>query len=397
MESLAPRTSASPVGSLRRQNTFLTVLAFVLFLALTAATWPRIRPFLPRLNQPSAALLSPSAASVEGQIARLIEDNYTGSLADVDFAQGRLRGYVGALEDPYTEYLSAEDWAEFNEVLNEEYVGIGIRFLNKVEGYVVEEVIPNSPASMAGLRAGDILYEIEGTLTSEIAFDDVAPRIKGPAGTSVQITLLRGGLEVPVTLRRAPIAIEQVAWEVVDDIGVITISSFGEGLDQKMGAAVADLNAAEVSGIVLDLRGNGGGLLIGAIDVASYFLEPGTTVLRETTKQSQEIYQAQAKQFSVSSEVEVAVLLDRFSASASEIVAGALRDERQARIFGEKSFGKGVVQRVYPLSDGGKLKLTIAEWFTPAGAVINEVGLSPDVPVLPEEEALEVALDALNT
>ena len=387
-------TSSTQLRTLRRRIVSLGVVIFALVLVLGFVLLGNARSFNPASSL--VTLRGGSANQVEEQIRALIEQNYPEPLADVDFEEGRIRGYVAALEDPYTEYLSAEDWAEFNEALNEQYVGIGIRFSNKVEGYLVEDVIPNSPAANAGLEVGDFIYKIEDTLASEIPFDDVAPRIKGPAGSQVNLVLLRGGKEIPVTLTRQAIEIEQLTWSVEGDTGIITISSFGEGLDAKMNQAVRELNAAGVDKVVLDLRSNGGGLLTGAIDIASYFLPADTVVLTEQTSTDTETYRSVAKDQNFSANIDVAVVVDRYSASASEIVAGALRDHLGATLVGEKTFGKGVVQRVYPLNNGARLKLTIAEWFTPAGTEIHEIGLLPDVPVAPEEDALALAKDALN-
>ena len=382
------------IRALRRSKTILSLVVFVLLVGLGLSLFGDFRRLSPAAT--FGSLRGDSASQVETQIRTLINENYPETLDEVNFEEGRLRGYVAALEDPYTEYLSAADWAEFNEALNEQYVGIGIRFSNKVEGYLVEDVIPNSPAAQGGLEVGDFIYRIEGELASEIPFDEVAPKIKGPEGSRVNLTLLRGGEEIAVSLVRQAIAIEQLTWSVEGDTGIITISSFGEGLDAKMNQAVRELTAAGVEQVILDLRSNGGGLLTGAIDIASYFLDPETVVLTERTSRETETYRSQEKAVSFARGTEVVVVVDRYSASASEIVAGALRDHLGARIVGEKTFGKGVVQRVYPLNNGARLKLTIAEWFTPAGTEIHEIGLLPDVPVTPEEDALEVAQETLN-
>ena len=195
---------------------------------------------------------------------------------------------------------------------------------------------------------------------------------------------------------RQPIAIEQLTLDFQGDVAVLTISSFGQDLTKDMAAKVAQIQDRDIDNVVLDVRSNGGGLLDEAIAVSSFFIDEGETVLREESNDGTRVYEARDKGALFGEDVDVVVLQNRFSASASEIVAGALRDQRGATIVGEKSFGKGVVQSVYNLPEGGVLKLTVAEWFTPDGEAINEVGLIPDVAVEGEQDPLEVALDQFS-
>jgi carboxyl-terminal processing protease len=378
--------------SLANRSKLLTILSFILVL---------ISGFLGYSLFVENGTISPNllTSTVNGnandEVISLIKTDYLEDTSDVDFDEGELRGYVNALEDPYSEYLSEEDWKKFEEALNENYVGIGIRFNNTIEGYVVDEIIANSPAEQSGLKQGDILYKIDGTLTTEIPFEKLADTIKGEEGTVVQITVLRENQEQSFTITRSPIQVEQLMLDIQDDIAVITISSFGENVASKMESAARTINEKNIKKVVLDVRSNGGGLLDEAIDIASYFLEPGEVVLREKSKDSQQDFASSAKSPNLQ-DVEVIVVQDKYSASASEILAGALREQDDSKIVGEKSFGKGVVQRVYPLSNKGKLKLTIAEWLTPEGNTINKTGLIPDISVKQDEDAISIAKQQFN-
>jgi carboxyl-terminal processing protease len=179
-------------------------------------------------------------------------------------------------------------------------------------------------------------------------------------------------------------------------VAIITITSFGDDLDQKMAEKTATIKAnSEVDKIIIDVRSNSGGLLNETIEVASYFITENQVVLKEKTKDSEEVLRTKAKEDNLQ-EYDVIVLVDRFSASASEILAGALRDQRKSKLVGQTTFGKGTVQQLFPLENGDKLKLTIAEWFTPSGSVINKEGLEPDITINENEDTLEKALEMIQ-
>ncbi len=372
----------------------LSLVIFVLSISTLLLLADKYTPSLLRRSN-SSSLTPKQYTSLKDEIKNTIDRNYYQSIGDVNYEEGEVRGLVSALEDPYTEYLSKEDYDEFTQALNEQYVGIGIRFSNKVEGYLVEEVMDNSPALRSDVRTGDYIFKIDGTPASDISFDDIADRIRGEENTKVDLTLLREGQEVEVSITRQRIEVEQLQLDIQDDTAVITISSFGEDLDSKMVGIINEINDANIENVILDLRSNGGGLLQESIEIASYFMDPNEVVMIEKTKNNRQEFRTTSKSATLKDK-NVAVLVNRYSASASEIVAGALRDNTGATLIGEKTFGKGVVQRIFNLSNGGILKLTIAEWFTPNETKINSIGLSPDVSVNPEEDALEIAIEQFS-
>lgn len=373
----------------------LSLLVFVLTLSTVSLLVDKFAPSLLTNNSGNSVLSSKQSASIKEEIKKTIDQYYLDSTSDVDYNEGEVRGLVSALEDPYTEYLSEEDYSQFTEALNEEYVGIGIRFSNKVEGFLVEEVMKGSPAKSSGVLEGDYIFKIEDTPTYQIPFDDIANRIRGERNTNVNLTFLRDGEEIDKTIARREIQVEQLTLEIQDNVAVIAISSFGEDLDKEMESIIDQINEQNIDNVVLDLRSNGGGLLQEAIEITSYFMDEGETVLIEKTKDDRKVFETVAKPASLKDK-EIVVLVNRYSASASEIVAGALKDNQGALIVGEKTFGKGVVQRIFPLSNGGVLKLTIAEWLTPNETTINAIGLSPDVTTSPEDDPLELAIEQFD-
>jgi carboxyl-terminal processing protease len=313
-------------------------------------------------------------------------DNYDGDISDEDILNGMKRGLVSAANDPYTEFLTAQESKEFDDSLNGTFEGIGAE-LGK-EGSFVQIVAPikDSPAFKAGIQSGDIITEINGESAADISVSEAVKRIRGPKGETVTLTIIRDGQEIEVPIVRDTITIESVEWEKRGDVGIITVSRFGDDTAELTRKAAEELKAQGVNSVVLDLRGNPGGLLDEAVEMSAVWLPKGSTVLEE--KRGGEVIQTfKTKSQPVLNGVPTVVLIDKGSASASEIVAGALRDNNSATLMGVTSYGKGSVQRLIPLNSGGSLKVTIARWFTPAGKNIDKEGIPPDVEVksTPEE------------
>ena len=304
-------------------------------------------------------------------------DNFDGEISDEAILDGQKSGLVAAADDPYTEYLTADETEEFNNGLNGSFEGIGAELSKEGNFVVIVAPIKGTPADRAGIQPGDIIIEIDGEDATDISVSEAVNRIRGPKGEEVVLTVIRDGQEVVVPIVRDTITIESVEWELQGNTGVITISRFGDDTVALARQAAQELKDQGATNIVLDLRGNPGGLLDASVDVSSIWLPKGSTVLEE--KRNGVVIQT----FKTSDQpllagVPTAVLINGGSASASEIVAGALRDNGAATLVGEQTFGKGSVQRVIPLSAGGSLKVTIARWFTPEGKNIDKEGIAPD-------------------
>ena len=345
----------------------------------------------------TGALNSTTNSNSETELVNLIKTNYLRDSPDSNkLIEAKNRGIVASLNDPYSEYISKSEEKEFTSNLNQQYKGIGIR-IEKVDTlYIVTEVLKNSPAQAKGVLPGDIIFKInEDLVTTQTSITQIVQKIRGEQGTSVKIEFIRGGKPIDLEITRADIKADLITLETSGKFAVITISSFGEGLDKRMQQISSQILAnPAIEKIIVDVRSNTGGLLNESVDFISYFVQPNTTLVQEKSKNKDVLGQFKIDKLSskaVSNSLvkyPIFVLTDKFSASASEILAGALRDIRQSKIYGEKTFGKGVVQQLFPLQNGDFTKLTIAEWLTPNGQNIDKVGINPDV---------EVALDLTKT
>ncbi len=308
-----------------------------------------------------------------------LRENFDGELTVSDVIDGIKSGLVEASGDPYTEYLDVDSSKEFNDQLNGTFSGIGAELGKNSDGSVIVIApISDTPADKAGLRPQDIIVEIDGQSTAELSVSEAAKRIRGEAGTEVKLKIARGqGEIIDLAIKREQITVPSVKQELVDGVGIITISRFGDDTTRLASEAATTLRAQGATSVVLDLRGNPGGTVDAAVDVASMWLDKDAVVLRE--KRGGEV----VKTFKSSGSgelngVKTVVLIDEGSASASEIVAGALRDNDAATLVGQKSYGKGSVQRIVTFKDGSTLKVTIAKWFTPNDDTIDKEGLMPD-------------------
>lgn len=330
-------------------------------------------------------------------------DNFDGEISEEDILNGQKSGLVSAADDPFTEFLNEEETKDFNDGLNGSFEGIGAELSKEGNFVVIVAPIKGTPADRAGIQPGDIIIEIDGEEATDISVTEAVNRIRGPKGEEVVLTIIREGREVVVPIIRDTITIESVEWEKRDDTGIITISRFGDDTVSLARQAAQELSDQGATNIVLDLRGNPGGLLDASVEISSIWLPRGSTVLEE--KRNGVVIQT----FKTSSQpillgVPTVVLINGGSASASEIVAGALSDNEAATLIGEQTFGKGSVQRVIPLRGGGSLKVTIARWFTPGGKNIDKEGIPPNQEVeltLEDREAdrdpqLDSAIEFLN-
>ncbi len=335
-----------------------------------------------------------SSAPTDGvdELYQKLKQNYDGDIQDPAVLDELKAGLVKAAGDPYTVYLSKQDTKDFNESLNGTFEGIGAELGKKDNFIIIVAPIKGTPAFKAGLQPQDIVVEIDGESSTDISISDAVKRIRGPKGETVTLTVIREGAKVEVPIVRDTINIPSVEWKKEGEIGIITISRFGDDTAVLTKKAATELQTQGIKGVVLDLRGDPGGLLDAAVKVASVWLPRGSKVLDE--KRGGEIVQSFTTQDAPILEgLPTVVLINEGSASASEIVSGALRDNNAATLMGEQSFGKGSVQRLMDLDGGGSLKVTIARWYTPGGKNIDKEGIAPDIEVMLTTEDRKAARD----
>lgn len=303
---------------------------------------------------------------------------------------GAIKGALATLNDPYTVFIEPEPAAQEKAQLEGQFGGIGAFVRRDEEGRILLEPMRDQPAEQAGLQKDDVLIAVDSTpVTPEMSVDEIVLLIRGEVGTEVVLTVERAGVADPIdiTIERAIIETPSVYWRVLEEepsIGYVQLTSFTERSNGELNQAFEDLSAQGVKAYILDLRRNGGGLLEAAVDVASQFLREGVVVREDRKNEGERVYNVRGGGKAL--DQPLAVLVDGGTASASEIVAGAIQDYRRAPLIGEKTFGKGSVQLIYELSDNSRLHITVARWFTPNDNAIDGKGLSPDIEVLFTEE-----------
>ena len=319
-----------------------------------------------------------------GDVLGIVEQAYVVPVDDKKLIEAALQGMMGAL-DPHSNYLPPTDYGELRERTSGAYSGVGLTI--QAEGGLVKVISPmdGGPAARAGVNAGDVISSIEGQSAAGLTVSQVSEKLRGAVGTSIKVTFLRDGEEPrEVTLTREVIRIDSVTGRVEGDFAYLRVSTFNENTGRELGETIARLKAENpaIKGYVLDLRNNGGGLLDAAIAVSDAFLERGEIVSQRGRKADQ-IQRYGARPGDLTGGLPVVVLINYGSASASEIVAGALKDHQRATILGLTSFGKGSVQTVIPLRNGadGALSITTARYYTPSGASIQKIGIEPDLEV----------------
>ena len=311
---------------------------------------------------------------------RKLSAKFDGKLDEQKLVESANKGLVSAAGDDYTQFFTAEEARELqNDLSGNIGGGIGAELGNRNEAVTVIRPLENSPAAKAGIAAGDVVIGVNGESTKSLNVDDVVKKIRGEIGSTAKITVERDGEVKEFSVTREEIIAPDVESKVVDGIGVMTVSRFDKETGSKVRAAAEDFKRQNVKGVVLDLRGNGGGYLEAGIDVASVWLN-GQVVVSER-RDNKVIDERKSGKNPVLGDTPTTVLINAGSASASEIVAGALHDHGKAKLVGEKSFGKGSVQELIELSTGDQLKVTIARWFTPNGKNITKEGIAPDTKV----------------
>lgn len=321
------------------------------------------------------------------QVYDSIKANYDGELTAEAFLDGLKEGLAESTGDPYTEYLNPKSAKEFDEDLNGTFSGIGAELSKDKEFITIVAPIAGFPAEKAGLRPRDIIIEINGEPAYDLSVSEAVGKIRGEVGTKVKLKVVRNNSEqLEFEITREQITIPSVTHEILpDNIGYLKVSRFAEDTTRLSREAAAAFKAANVRGVILDVRGDPGGLLEASVDLASLWLDKGKTILQE--KRGDVVVKTYtASGNPVLKNMPTVVLINEGSASASEITAGALKDNDAAELIGVKSYGKGSVQSLVRLGDGGVLKVTIARWFTPSGKNIDKEGIEPDQEVKRTEE-----------
>jgi carboxyl-terminal processing protease len=342
--------------------------------------------------------------ALRAEVIDTIDDNFYKKVDEEKLDDASLKGIVESLRDPFSHYLTPKETSQFNESVSGEFEGVGMNVEEDRRGLEVLGVFENTPAEHAGIKRGDVILSVNGKSIAGVNSDVATGRIKGPAGTSVELSVLSPGGEGPrqVSVKREKIAVPVASGRIVkrggEKLGVVKLLSFSSGAHGVLRHEIDELTKKGADGIVLDLRGNGGGLLTEAQLVSSIFIEDGKIVSTRGRSRPERVLEAEGD--AIDEDIPVVVLVDGGSASASEIVTGALRDRHRARVVGTRTFGKGLVQEIKPLSNGGVLDITVANYYLPGGETITKAGIRPQVraeddPDTDRDEALPVALRTL--
>jgi len=334
-------------------------------------------------------------------VKKYLEENYIGELNNNEMTEMAIKGYVAGLGDSYTEYMTKDEYAELLISVTGDYVGIGIYMYQNTDtgNIIVLTPIEGSPAEEADLQPNDIIVSIDGESTAEMDIDVAAAKIKGKEGTTVELEILRGTETIKKTIERRRVQLPDSRIEVLDgNIGYIELATFDEDCANKVLGYLNDFKKQGIKSVIIDLRDNTGGIVTEAISFSEIFLEDGNVIMRSYNKKEKETVIKSRNNKPI--DMEVVLLVNQNSASATEIVAAALKDNKVATIVGTTTYGKGVMQEVIPLFDGA-LKVTIEEFKTPNGDKIHKQGITPDViveedPTTETDEQIQKALEILK-
>jgi len=384
---------SSPRLSQLGRTAVLLLLGFAIGVSVTTSAQ---RSNSPTTLQAAIARLSPAPKGVDfGQLVDVwdrVHKNYVNAnIDDRQLLQGALAGLVSGLGDPYSTFMTADSAKKFEDEISGTFEGVGMQVGYKDSKITIIAPLPDSPAEKAGLLPGDTLISVDGKDVGTLNLDEVIDKIRGKQGTSVTLVIQRGTepQTKSFTVVRQTISVDSVTAKVVEQhgkrIAEVVISSFNRDTGRELRAKLKAIDASSLDGILLDLRNNPGGYLDQAVDVASVFIADGQVVAEVDRNGEKKSFNVNGNAFLA--DKKVIVLVNGGSASASEIVAGALQDSARGKIIGTQTFGKGTVQDYQTLSDGSSLKLTIAKWLTPKGRSISEQGITPDTIVeMPKDE-----------
>lgn len=332
----------------------------------------------------------------------LLNKKYLYELNESEMIESAIKGYINAVGDEYTEYFTPEEMETFTTYTTGNYVGIGIYMEADTKENVIRvtSTIKNGSAEKAGLQAKDIISKVNGESYEASELSKMAANIKGEEGTTVELEIIRDGKTINYSLVRASIELYPIEGKVLEEnIGYIELATFDEDCAKRFKSAYEDLKSKNVKSLIIDLRNNGGGIVDEALQIADYILDKDSTILITVDKNKTEELETSKNDPII--DIPVILLVNNETASASEILAGALQDHKKAQIVGEKTYGKGVIQELYTLNDGSGLKITIKEYFTPNKNKINKEGIKPNHDILDNaetemDEQLQKAIELLK-
>jgi carboxyl-terminal processing protease len=380
------------------------VAALSALVALVAGLWLGGHPA--ELPGPVRDAFVQEDRALRAEVIDSIEGNFYKPVNEGKLDDASLKGIVESLDDPYSHYLTPKEARQFDEDVSGHFEGVGMNVEQDRRGLKVLRVFEGSPAEKARIRRGDFILAVNGRSIAGVNSEIATNRIKGPSGTTVELRVFTPGEDSDrtVNVKRERIEVPVATGRVVErdghKLGVVELLGFSDGAHALLSREIKKVRGQGAEAVVLDLRGNGGGLLLEAVGVSSLFIEDGEIVSVRGRHRAERSHDAEGDAI-LPEDVPVVVLVDGGSASASEIVTGALRDRGRATVVGTRTFGKGLVQEVQHLSNGGVLDLTVANYYLPNGETISTKGIKPEVravddPDTDRDEALPVALDTLD-
>jgi len=370
--------------SVRVKSSIFRRVSGVLFISLAVGLGYVAGLLTPTLTQ-SAGSTNPSATALIGEAWQLVDGHFFGTLPPTPTrTYAAIRGMLSALNDQYTVLIEPPATRLEADQLRGQFGGIGADLRRDAEGHTLLTPYPDGPVAQAGVIEGDELTAIDGeALVSTLRLDEIEARLRGDVGSRVRLSLAREGRAFEIEIERAPIAPPSTLWRIIaeaPDIGYISIRIFTDRTADEVAQAIEELRGQRARALILDMRDNGGGLLDSAVNVTGQFVE-GIVMFEQQREGSERQLSAPAD--GAARDLPLVVLVNHSTASASEIVAGALRDRGRAILIGEHTYGKGSVQSIYPLADGSSLHITTAEWYTPNRGKLSGEGLTPDIEVAP--------------
>ena len=375
----------------------IIVVAMVTFIITSVAFYNNIKNMGESKNQ---ILFSNDGQSkiisTINYLKRIIDDRYLGKVDEEKLNEGAIKGYIEALDDPYTEYFTKEEMEEFEIETTGNFVGIGIYMTKDVVNNTILVLAPieNSPAYEAGILPGDVISKVDGVSYTGDDMSIASSKIKGEEGTTVELEIIRDNDEVlNFTIKREKVKLNPIKTEVYDNnIGYISFTSFDEDCSKEFEEKYKELKEKNIDSLIIDLRNNGGGIVDEALNIADLIVDKGSTTLITVDKDEKETISK--SKINPIIDVPIVVLVNENTASASEILAAALKDNGKATIVGKNTYGKGVIQQLITLSDGSGIKITTNEYYTPNKNKINEIGIKPDIEVnLPKDVENILLLD----
>ncbi|MDX1687418.1 MAG: S41 family peptidase [Candidatus Promineifilaceae bacterium] len=381
------------------RNLFLLILVFLLVVAAFAAGYVA-NEFVDLSPDTARAAANEESFSLFWEAWGWVEKSYLGEIPPMkQVTYGAIRGALNSLGDPYTVFIEPPARDQERDSLRGNFGGIGAHLTRNEAGEVVLDPIPGNPAEAAGVVTGDVLLAVDGQpIGDAMTVQEIAQLIRGEKGTTVTLTVRHPEDEEPVelTIERDDILIPSVSYRLLEEApatGYIQLTRFSGESSNEVREAILDLGAQGAERLIVDVRGNGGGLLDAAVDVADHFLSGGPVLYQESKGEGEQVYEATEE--TLAADIPLVVLVDGGTASSAEILAGALQDRDRATLMGTQTFGKGSVQLVYDLSDGSSVHVTASRWYTPNRHQIDQQGLTPDIPVEMTQEAIDAGRDVV--